>query len=498
MVHLIRKYQQPVMILITIVIIIAFGWFFTPGSGSRHGAPAGTVRIYGHTYLQEELERRSRSYGVAMMAGLHQLVLGLTFGNPYGDQAGSNFVFNSFVLAHEAERLGITVQDDEVAALIEKLPAFQTNGAYDKTKYRTFEENVLRPRGFTLDKLEELARDQLRLQKLVTLVGSTVEVTPGEFRTEYVQNNQKMHASVVRFDIAAFKAAIQPTEEEIVKVYKEREKTYNAPEKRSVSYVQMDLSAAEKALKGKELLDARQALANRANDFSQDLLQENATFAGVAKKYALEIKTAPAFPEAQPPADLAAVPQISEAVFRLTEKEPISDPLPVGNGYIVLHLEKVTPSRPLPFDEARSQVIEDIRSEQGSSALVAKGNAVSTQLAEALKGGKSFAEAAQAAGLKAEELPAFSPTEPLEKVADGQEILTKAVELPNGALSGFSPTPTGGIIVHLDKRDPIDEAEFKKDEQAKLAETRERKSFMAFLQWLDTRRKLANISGGGQ
>ncbi len=498
MVNLLRKHQQPVMIFITVVIIIAFAWFFTPGSGSRHAAPSGTVRIYGHNYLQEDLERRGRSFRVALYAGLTPLVSGLTFGNPYGEQAVNDFVFNGFVLAHEAQRLGITVQDNEVAALIEKLPAFQTNGAYDMGKYRLFEENVLRPQGFTLARLEDLARDQLRLERLIALIGSTVVVTPGEFRADYVQNFQKMRASVVRFDLAAFKAGVQPADEEIAKVFKERQKTYNAPEKRSVTYVKMDLNDKEKALQGKALMEARQALANRANDFTQDLLQANASFAAVSKKYGLEVKTSPEFPEAQPPAELAAVPQAAAAAFRLTEKEATSDPLPVGNGYCVLHLEKVTPTRPLSFEEARPQVIEEIKAERGNSALVAKAKAVQGQLAEALKAGKSFAEAAKAAGFTAEELPPFSPSEPLEKVADSEEIMTKAVELPNGALSDYTPTPAGGFMLHLDKRDPVDEAQFQKDQQAQLAGIREQKRFIAFLQWMQGCRKQANVPGGGE
>jgi len=389
MINLLRKHQQPVMIFITVVIIIAFVVFFQPGSRSK-GTADRRVQIYGRNYTEAEIERRGVSFSVAMHAGLRDLIIGLTLGDPNGERAGSDFILNSYVLEHEAQRLGITVDDNEVAAAIEKLPRFQTNEAFDPTKYRAFEETVLKPRGFTVARLEELVRDQIRLQKLVTLLGSTVEVTPAEFRSEYVLAHQKMHVAVLRFDLAAFKAAITPTEEEIKKVFAEREKTYTSAEKRTVRYVKLDLSEAEKALKGKEMMDARQSLANRANDFSQDLLKENASFDEVAKTYKLEVKTAPEFSETEPPADLAAVPQAAATAFKLTEKEPLSDALPMGNGYCILHLDKVTPSRQLTFAEARPQVIEQIKTERANAALVSKGNEVQAKIVAALKAGKSL------------------------------------------------------------------------------------------------------------
>lgn len=499
MINLLRKHQQPVMIGITIVIIIAFGWFFTPGNRSKN-APDRKVQIYGRNYTEAELERRGLSFSVAMYVGLRDLVIGLTLGNPNSEQAGSDFVLNSYVLEHEAQRLGITVNENEVVDTIEKLPRFQTNGAFDPVKYRLFEENVLRPKGFTVERLEELVRNQIRLQKLTALLGSTVEVTPGEFRSEYVLTHQKMHVDVLRFDLADFKAAVTPTEEEIKKVFTEREKSYMSAEKRVVSYVKIDLSEAEKALKGKELMDARQNLANRANDFGQDLLKENASFAQVAKTYKLEVKTTPEFSEAQPSADLAEVPQAAETAFKLTEKEPVSDALPMGNGYCILHLEKVTPSRQLTFEEARPQVIEQIKTERANTALVSKANEVQAKIAADLKAGKSFADAAKDAGQKVESFPVFSlsETQPVEGKPNAQEIVSKAVVLPDAGLSEFIRVNEGGLLVFLEKRDPIDEAQYQKDQAAQIAAIRERKSIITFMGWLQSRAKYANIQGPQQ
>ena len=496
MINLLRKYQQPVMIFITVIIIIAFGWFFTPGNRSK-GAPDNKIRIYGRSYSEAELQRKGMNFSVAMYAGLRDLIMGLTLGNPRGEQAGSDFILNSYVLDHEANRLGITVDDNEVVSVIEKLPPFQTNGAFDPVKYGSFEENVLRPKGFTVERLHDLVRDQIRLQKLVNLLGSTVEITPGEFRSEYVLTHQQNHAAVLRLDLASFKAAVVPTEEEIKKVFTEREKTYTSEEKRVVRYVKLDLSDEEKGRTGKDLMDARQSLANRANDFGQDLLKPGASFDGVAKTYKQEVKTTPEFSELEPPADLAAVPQAAATAFKLTEKDAVSDALPVGNGYCLLHLEKVIPSRQLTFEEARPLVIEQIKTERANAALIAKGNEVQAKIAADLKAGKSFADAARDAGQTVEAFPVFSLSnaQELELKTNAQEIISKAVTLADGELSELLPTANGALLVFLEKRDPIDEAQFQKDEAAQIAAIRERKSFITFMAWLQTRMQYANVQG---
>lgn len=499
MVNLLRKHQQPVMIFITVVIIIAFVVFYNGNSSSKN-RPNKAFQIYGRSYSQDEIDRKVRRFGVARAAGLNELVYGLAGNATSEDLAVNNFVLNSFILNHEAKRLGITVSDADVVNTIEKMPKFQTNGAFDRVKYQGFIENLLRPNGFTTLQFEDLVRDQVTLEKMVTLLGATADVTPAEFRATYVQNNQKVHASLITFDLKDFTAAIQPTEDEVKKFYEDRKASFTAPEKRAVSFVKLDLSKEASALKGKELVDARQALADRASDFGQALLEPKATFAETAKKMALEVKTTPEFEESQPPADLAASPQVAATAFKLTEKDPTSDAISVGNGYYILHLDKVTPSRPLTFEEAKPKVVEEIKDERGNAALAAKAREVQAKIAAELKAGKSFADATKEAGVKVEAFPAFSLAEmqQVQTKPNAQEIVSKAVELGDGELSDFIPVATGGLVVYVDKRDPIDEAQFEKEKQEQIGRTREMKSYIALQEWLQSRRKFADIKSIGQ
>jgi peptidyl-prolyl cis-trans isomerase D len=105
---------------------------------------------------------------------------------------------NTLVLRHEADALGITTTDDEIVTAIQQLPVFQTNGAYDSSKYNQFISNVLAPNGFSADQLEEIIRDRTRLEKLKGLIGATVPAPANEVRSTYEMRNRKTELSYVQ------------------------------------------------------------------------------------------------------------------------------------------------------------------------------------------------------------------------------------------------------------------------------------------------------------
>jgi len=301
-----------------------------------------------------------------------------------------------------------------------------------------------------------------------------------------------MNVSLVEFKAEDFAKAIQPTDEEIKKYYEGHKSALNSEELRTVSFVKLGLSDAQKDLKDKAKVDAQQKLADAANDFTQAMLDKKASFAEVAKQQNLEVKTTPAFTQTAPAPELISAPQVVAEAFKRTEKDPNSDPIQVENSFYILHLDKVTPSRPLTLDEARPKVVEQIKSERGHDELVAQSTKVKASIADALKAGKAFPEAVAAAGVKAEKFPAFSVSEPSDK-PNAQEILQKAVELTPGAVSDLVQVETGGLLVHLDNVEPIDEAKFKKDEETQMAGLRRGKRYSAFRQWMLLQRKAADV-----
>ena len=289
-----------------------------------------------------------------------------------------------------------------------------------------------------------------------------------------------------------------PKEDEIKKFYNDHKGALNSEERRAVSFVRLELSDAEKtSLKGKEKVAALQKLSDRANDFSQALL-DKLSFEDAAKKVSskgapLKVEKTQEFTESHPCPELASVaPAIGEA-FRLTEKDPNSEAVQTETGFYILHLDKLVPSRPLTLDEARTKVIDQIKNERGHELMVSKANEARIKLTLSLKAGKSFADAAKEAGLKVESFPVFSLLEPPADKPNANEIIEKAVELNDNALSDLVQTAEGGLMIHVDKRDPVEESKFKREISDQMSKLRERKRFGVFLHWLQLNRKAADI-----
>jgi hypothetical protein len=83
------------------------------------------------------------------------------------------------VFLTEADKYGIVVTDNELAAYIQSAPAFQRDGKFDQSAYVQVVSQVLR---MPMDEFEEDRRREIRIQKLQALMSSAVKVGDPEFR----------------------------------------------------------------------------------------------------------------------------------------------------------------------------------------------------------------------------------------------------------------------------------------------------------------------------
>jgi hypothetical protein len=159
-----------------------------------------------------------------------------------------------------------------------------------------------------------------------------------------------------------------------------------------------------------------------------------------------------------------------------------------------VHLESVTPSRPETFEEAKEKIAVALKDERANEALNLKGTEIRNKIEADLKAGKSFADGATAAGAKSEVFPTFSRSEPKFDQPDGQQVMMAAFELAPGQLSAFMPTGAGGALVHVDRREPIDDAKFAKDKALTVMRLSRGQRESLFGEWWKARRKEAGIA----
>ena len=516
MVNLMRKYQQSLMVFVTFIVIICFVWFYNSNSTRADRFDAEIAgKAYGRTVTGAEFKRMGRKFQICQMLGLNELAGGLGYvGNPRSrDEVAENFIWNSFVLRHEAEALGITPTDSEIIEAVQKLTPFSTSGVYDSSKYTQFVQNALAPNGFTTEQLEELVADSLRLEKIKALLGATDKAAPGEIRAMYERRNQKTEVSVIRLKLEDFKKEVKVTDEDVQKRFEEKKAALNHPEKRKVKAVAFMLPKTEKPLERKDRMVALQKLADATNDFAVAMTAKDAKLEEVAAKAVaplvetpepnastppkpgLPIVETPEFELSAPPKEIDGSAAVAEAAFKLTTAEPNSDAIKSDseNGYFVIQLTGITPSKPMTLEDAKKQLTDEITDERANEALNLKAAEIRKKITEATAAGKSFADAAKDAGAVAETFPAFSSAEPKMDQPDAREIMGRSTEMSEGELSDFTPTQNGGLLIHIDKRQPVDEAGFEKEKTMIASNLDRMKKEAAFQQWLKSRRTAAGF-----
>ncbi len=482
------------MIIITVLVIIAFAWLYNSTDIDKLGT--NTVgRIYGRELTQTEIDRRARTFNLAASLGLFDLISGLA--GQAGDraQAVEAFVLNGIVLDHESEVLQIRPTDAQVAEVVRTLPVFQTDGKFDLQRYAQFVERTLAPNGFTERQLEETVRSQLELARVRDLLGSTVVANPLEVRDEWERRSRKFHVEVVRFKEEDFRVAETPEEEEITAYYEENKPSLKTEEQRSVLAVRFLLGEKEASFEGQERIKALQAMADKAGEFTQAVLEPGASFEELAKAAGVGVERMGPFTRSAPPQELESFAGAVEAAFALSEEDPNSDAIEGRDGFLVLHLDGIVPSREMTMEEARGQIIEALAARKTREAVAARASEALEKIKAAMQEGKTFAEAAQQAGLTAEPMPEFSLSKPALDSPDAPAVFEKALEMKPGETSGFIETSTGGLLMHVASISLPDDKEFEEQREQIAQRLLEMKKQIAFYQWLASRIEAAGIKG---
>src|SRR5205809_2255906 len=318
------------------------------------------------------------------------------------------FIINLIVLRHESDRLGLRPSPSEIADVVRKLPAFQSESGFDINKFTDFVRNGLTPMGLGEEHIEQLVRDELCAKEIKRLLAVGITVPKGELDENFQRGYDKFYVSVIRFRPTDFDKGVTVNDEDVQKYYDAHKAELKTEEKRKVQFVQLGLSEEQKKLTGKERIEVVQKLSDRATDFTQALLDEGADFKQAAGKFQLPVHETGEFTAAAPDPQLKTNPQLGAAAFKLTVQEPNSDPIQVADGFYLLHLTGISDARPLKFEEAKPKIVESMKKSRSREVMSTKGAEVVNQLREATKSGQSMEATIQKTGAKPEKLPAFS------------------------------------------------------------------------------------------
>src|SRR5881392_1599206 len=409
MMKLLRKHRHWLMIVIA-VLAIPFIFYFVqrPDYGAMRSDQF--ARVYDRNISMLEAQQTVRLLNLAQALGMSNFVQSLTAGATEQNQIYVQFILNLLILRHESARLGIRPNPSEIADIVRGLPPFHSQAGFDIKKFSDFVDNTLSPLGLTEEHIEQLVRDQLCLNEIKQLLAAGVSIPEAEINANYERAYDKLFVSLIRLRPADFAKEITVSDEDVKKYYESHKPELKTEEKRKIEFVKLALIEEEKKLGGRERIEALQKLSDRANDFTQALLEKDADFTKVAERFQLPVRATGEFSGAAPDPQLNVDPKLSPAALHLSKEEPNSDPIQVADGFYILHLVGIVEARPLTIEEAKPKIVEAVKSSRARELMSTKGAEIVQQLREATKSpaGAGIEAAIQKAGVNVEKVPPFS------------------------------------------------------------------------------------------
>jgi len=493
MVNIFRRFQQPLLVILTVFVVIAFVILYGgPGTRLDKLGSDRVATIYDRGVQPAEFSSIGRQFEICRMLGMFDLIIPLAQNARSMSDVTENYVWNTLVLRHEALKMGIQPTEIQVTEAIQRLPAFQTNGQYDHARFVQALQTLLAPRGMNSSHLEELVRDSLRMQAVRDMLSAGYGPSPDELQKAYAKQFQKVEAAVVRISKEEISKQVKVSDEDIKGAYESRKETLKTPEKRKVQFVAFTLPKKEKegpALNASDM----QKVADQADDFGSALLAEGAKFEDVAKRLGVEVKTLPAFGLGERLAEFGNSPRPTTAAFQLTLEKPFSDTLQTQEGYVLLNLLEIQASKPLTLDEAREQLVDSLKADKVRETLSLKGAEVRKKLEEGLKASKTFAQAAEGAGVKVDVLEPFSRSDTKLTGEDASLIQNSAAELKEGQISAPLEGPAGPVLVHVSKRQAVDPEDLEKQKKTLLPMLETQRVDGLLSEWIDRQRAAAGL-----
>lgn len=148
------------------------------------------------------------------------------------------------LLAQVVHKEGFQISDDQVLKVISQIPAFQTDGQFDKQAY----QQALRAQGQTSNGFLALVKESLRREQLVKGIQSTALVDETEVRDLYRIFAQQRAADYLTLSLSKAVDQTTVTDEEIEAYYQAHTQLYQTPETVKVDYLDLNADAIAKAI----------------------------------------------------------------------------------------------------------------------------------------------------------------------------------------------------------------------------------------------------------
>lgn len=207
-----EKTRNFVLLLFAILMVGSLVFFYTPSSNTSLAnlsqSEEAVATVSGHKVTVGEVVRQKENSS--------------RFGQNQPTRTMLDGMIGSRIARIEAERLGLTASDGEVAARIRESNKPTDGKPFDQAVY---EQNVTEMFG-NISTYEQSVRDDISAQKLSAFLTSGVTVSEQEVLEDYQRRNAKFDVNYVSVNNAELAKKITPTDAELRDYFEKNKQSY--------------------------------------------------------------------------------------------------------------------------------------------------------------------------------------------------------------------------------------------------------------------------------
>jgi peptidyl-prolyl cis-trans isomerase D len=383
-------------------------------------------------------------------------------------------LINEQAMVAEAQRLGMTVTDDEVRQRILAMPEFQLNGQFvGEAQYQAMLNSARPP--MTPGEFEAGLRRQLLVEKLRAVVTDWVAVTDAEADAEYTRRSEKVKVQLVHVASSAFLGQMTATDAEVAAYFDTHKETYRIGERRKVRYVLVDVESLRQGIivpsreveryyndniemystpeqvRASHILfkteGKNEAAVRAAAEKVLQAAKGGADFAELAKKYSEDESNAKLGGDLDYFARGRMVPEFEEAAFT-APPGLMPDLVKTGYGFHIIKVVDKKAGSVRTFDEVKAQIREQLVGEKAQRLADSRAE----EVAKEIKAPADLDKVAKARGWKVEETGFFAVDEPILALGAAPQVSAAIFALKEGEVSEPLRVGRGYAIAALSGR----------------------------------------------
>jgi peptidyl-prolyl cis-trans isomerase D len=242
MLEFIRTRGKPLQLFLLAIIALSFVLVAVHGyTRFTDPAMATVAKIGGTTITQAEWDQAHQRQVENLRRQMPNIDAKL-LDSPAAKRETLDAMVRERVLAVAADKLHLTTTDDRLHRLFVQDPQF----AQLRNPDGSVNKDLLAAQGQSVDQFEAALRQDVSRRQVMRGLGTSVIAAPAVADAALDPLLQRREVQLQRFDTAAYKSKVQPTDAEIEAYYKAHEDQFRAPEQARIDYIVLDLEAVKK------------------------------------------------------------------------------------------------------------------------------------------------------------------------------------------------------------------------------------------------------------